>query len=414
MNHHHRQQSAISNATNRQQSNGQIMMSSSSVTPADASSSSPQQSSKKRKRTNNENTANNHKQLTFPPMPKIACSIAHSNFIELAESCPEFKGEWLKLKNRQKDNSRICGTSSFASNVDADFNVALSRSILKKNFQLDLKCIPKGYLCPPIPNRYNYVLWINRHLLEESSGEKSGKYFQESSCSNLVRKGLDLGTGTSCIYPLLLSHKNFNKDGDWKFLGTDIDPFSIQCAQENVDANGLTDTIQLALVPPAPDQGGWRNIPPPCGISDPAKANTPLVSAMERACQVYSDQHVKFDFCMTNPPFYSSTSEATQARNGDNRERTDMTNNESVYPEGEMGFALDMIYDSFFYKDRITWYSLMLSKKTSLVAVEKELEGAGFRKGSVRKAEFIQGKMVRWGIAWTFLQPYKRSAGTLY
>jgi len=360
----------------------------------------------KKKRKRNGETNNPNKQLSFPPMPKITCNIADSNFVELAESCPEFKAEWTKLKNRQRHNSRICttGTSSFASNVDFDFNVALSRSILKKNFQLDLKCMPKGFLCPPIPNRFNYVLWI-KELLKESSGEESGKYFEESR--TLVRRGLDLGTGSSCIYPLLLSGKEFNEDNGWKFLGTDIDPFSIQCAQENIDANSLNETIQLALVPPTPDTGGCREIPG--GGSLDSAIPTPLNTAVKEACRIYSDQEVTFDFCMTNPPFYSSNSEATLARDGDNRERTDMTTNESVYPGGEMGFALDIVYDSFRYRDRITWYTLMLSKKSSLVSLEKELVKLGFRKGSIRKAEFVQGKMVRWGVAWTFRLPCLRS-----
>ena len=264
--------------------------------------------------------------------------------------------------------------------------------------------MPKGFLCPPIPGRFNYVLFI-KELLKVSSGEESGKYFQESR--TLVRRGLDLGTGSSCIYPLLLSGKDFNEDKGWKFLGTDIDPFSIQCAQENIDANSLNETIQLALVPPTPDTGGCREILG--GGSLDSAIPTPLNSAMKEACRIYSDQEVKFDFCMTNPPFYSSDSEATLARDGDNRERTDMTRNESVYPGGEMGFALDIVYDSFRYRDRITWYTLMLSKKSSLVSLEKELARLGFRKGSIRVAEFVQGKMVRWGVAWTFLLPRLRS-----
>ena len=114
---------------------------------------------------------------------------------------------------------------------------------------------------------------------------------------------------------------------------------------------------------------------------------------------------------MSNPPFYSNSDEATVPRSGDGRNRTDMTFHESVYPGGELGFALDMLHDSFSYRERITWYTLMVSKKSSLIAFEKELAKVGFHRGSVRTTEFVQGNMMRWGVAWTFLTPSVRSPG---
>lgn len=115
-----------------------------------------------------------------------------------------------------------------------------------------------------------------------------------------------------------------------------------------------------------------------------------------------------FDFVLANPPFYCTLHEASQPRD-DGRERTDMTYNESVYPSGEIGFARDMITDSLIFRKSVTWYTIMLSRKTSLFFMEKELLKVGFPRASIRTAEFIQGKMTRWVIGWTFLDSQLRS-----
>lgn len=56
--------------------------------------------------------------------------------------------------------------------------------------------IPDGQLCPTVPNRSNYIHWINdllsSEIIQSLGGEGRSKV-----------KGFDIGTGANCIYPLL-------------------------------------------------------------------------------------------------------------------------------------------------------------------------------------------------------------------
>ena len=65
--------------------------------------------------------------------------------------------------------------------------------------------LPENVLCPPVPNRLNYLHWLKstlRSLLLE--GHDGGTV-------------LDVGVGASCVYPLL-----GNKLFGWRFLGLNI------------------------------------------------------------------------------------------------------------------------------------------------------------------------------------------------
>lgn len=340
--------------------------------------------------------------LHIPSIVKVTNELSNIDFLQLSSEYPEFKKEWEKLKSRQKEKSRQqISSSSFGYNVDFHFNLALSRAILDKYFQLNLKSLPEGYLCPPIPNRLNYVLWMKQLLKESSSTE----YFTKPR--TIFRRGVDLGTGASCIYPLLLSTSTFTDGQEWKILGTDIDEKAIQSAKENIAANGLETIIKVVKVLPTPVGGGSRNL---IRNEEDDIITTPVNTAMMEDSQFCN----QIDFFLTNPPFYSSDNEATNVRSGDDRERTSMTSNESVYPGGEIGFALDMIYDSYRHQNKCTWFSLMLSKKSSLRFLQKEVEKLlELGRGSIRIAEFTQGQMVRWGLAWTFLLPCITSPGKI-
>ena len=406
--------------------------------------------------------------------------IINPDFVQLAAAYPDFAEEWNKLKQRRrikqkkisKHQSELNKSESFATHVDGDFNLALTRAVLSEYFQLSLPSLPAWNLCPPIPNRLNYVLWI-KDLLHQVYDCESEYFEKDVDCyegedasakdknhQSLLYsrsyRGMDIGTGASCIYPLLLSSKYFHDDENdndqkgkddekhqWQFLGTDIDPLSIQCAQENINANQLQHKVTVALVPPTNDQLNSISTEEDCNIDkkdcgvelnevgdrhDKIDSTTPLHAAMEIASTIFYDpkstnchtldkENIRFDFCMTNPPFYSTIDDATKPRSGDGRNRTQMTIFESVYPGkpigGEVKFVTDMIHDSFYYQNQITWFTAMLGKKSSLVLIQKELELLGLGVGSIRKTEFVQGKTIRWGIAWTFRLPSLRSNGMM-
>ena len=377
-------------------------------------------------------------------------SSLHVHFDDLAERYRDFREAWADLKKRRngeldakQPSSSASSSSSFSTHVDAAFNLALTRAILGRNFDLSLPSMPEGHLCPPVPNRLNYVLWLSS-LLEQSSDEG---YFEQPPAASLTpsasaspahrRIGIDIGCGASCIYPLLLTTNRFNPDVSsggvnnkcsWTFFATDIDERSLKSAVINVEDNGLGDRIELSLVPKSRRQLlAERGDAAIDSKNDAALFNStpgPVMTAVEAYSKVVVSKEKKkgpdddtctirngpvvFDFCMTNPPFYSTEEEATVDRKGDGRSRTDMKIGEGVYPDGELGFVRDMVADSVELTDSITWYTSMVSKKSSLVELEGELRRR-FGRGAVRTATFVQGKTTRWGIAWTHRQVAPRS-----
>ena len=350
------------------------------------------------------------------------------SFHELAAIDSNFREAWDKLKNRQKQHSpqRRHKKESFSTHVDSEFTLALTRALLQRDFHLILPSIPLGYLCPPLPNRLNYVCWL-RQLLEtgmdcdedEDSSKVSSVYYYQ---------GIDLGTGATCIYPLLLSTSAFASEHSdkWKFLATDIDPVSVESAQKNIEANHLQHRIRAVCVPPTAhnitktnDNNKKENDKEDYSVFHQG----PILAAMNAAndCDLFrsttptkvqkNHTYTFFDFVMTNPPFYGSAEEAQGPRSGDGRKRTDMTIHESVYQGGEFGFLSDMIQDSLQLRSQITWYTSMIGKKSTLKEIEKNLRAIGFHRGNLRTTQFIQGTTTRWGIAWTFQKVPERLKG---
>lgn len=110
----------------------------------------------------------------------------------------------------------------------------LTKSLLKRDFGLNIS-LPPDRLCPPVPNRLNYILWI-QSILDTTNDSYKDVYDPEREVL-----GLDIGTGASCIYPLLGCSQRPN----WRFAGTDIDEKSLQFAGQNVQANELQNRIKL-------------------------------------------------------------------------------------------------------------------------------------------------------------------------
>ncbi|KAF8814974.1 S-adenosyl-L-methionine dependent methyltransferase, partial [Phlegmacium glaucopus] len=95
--------------------------------------------------------------------------------------------------------------------------------------------IPENRLCPPshhMDHRLNYILWIQDivHAHDYVLGNPRRRV-----------QGIDIGTGSTAIYPLL----GCKLEPEWKFVATELDDISYDCANENVSRNNMQSRIRL-------------------------------------------------------------------------------------------------------------------------------------------------------------------------
>lgn len=104
---------------------------------------------------------------------------------------------------------------------------AFTCALMKSQFQKEL-ILPTNRLIPAIPQRLNYICWLE-DLLQLINVNLNDSI-----------TGLDIGTGASCIFPILGVHRNLN----WNFIAVEVDNDSTEYAIENVQRNGLGDRIR--------------------------------------------------------------------------------------------------------------------------------------------------------------------------
>ena len=192
-------------------------------------------------------------------------------------------------------------------------------------------------------------------------------------------KCLDIGVGANCIYPII-GHVEYG----WTFVGSDIDPVSIENARKIVTCNPvLAHKIELRL------QKDNRKIFD--GIIAPADY---------------------FDVTICNPPFHSSKEEAEEGTlrklsslKGERIKNVKLNfggnANELWCEGGEVRFLLNMIAESRKYRKNCGWF-------TSLVSKEKNLDKLYAKLKSVNASEYKiirmhQGTKSSRILAWRFL-----------
>ncbi|KAE8295350.1 U6 small nuclear RNA (adenine-(43)-N(6))-methyltransferase [Larimichthys crocea] len=232
---------------------------------------------------------------------------------------------------------------------------ALTCTLLKEDFGLTIE-IPLERLIPTVPLRLNYIHWVEDLI----DGQKQ------------PRRGIDIGTGASCIYPLLGATMN-----GWYFLATEVDDICFDYATKNVEQNSLSDLIKVVKVP----------------------QKTLLMDALKEETEIV------YDFCMCNPPFFANQLEAKGVNSRNSRRPPPSSVNTGGVTEimaegGELEFVKRIIHDSLQLKKRLRWYSCMLGKKCSLAPLKEELRKQGVPK--VTHTEFCQGRTMRWALAWSF------------
>uniref|UniRef100_A0A8D8YNU1 Methyltransferase-like protein 16 n=1 Tax=Cacopsylla melanoneura TaxID=428564 RepID=A0A8D8YNU1_9HEMI len=299
------------------------------------------------------------------------------NFKQLAIEYPEFR------KHLQQD---LSGKLKFNFH-DAEALRIFSTTLLHKDFGLTVD-IPPHCLVPTLPLRLNYILWIEDLL-------------QANQFEGPVH-GIDIGSGASCVYPLLACHTN-----SWSMLALECDPVSVDYARRNVQQNNLQELISVKHT----------------SSSD----NSHLES--------YLEPNVSYTFTMCNPPFFassddlnwehgrekndskqlesgkheidcdeSSLNKRNRSRNRNKRRKPPpnaQTGNktELIAQGGEVSFVEKMIQDNIDLR-QIKIFTTMLGHKSSFIRVKQFLMEHPLVK-QVSSTEFCQGNTMRWGLAWT-------------
>ncbi|KAK5929308.1 hypothetical protein CgunFtcFv8_010548 [Champsocephalus gunnari] len=219
---------------------------------------------------------------------------------------------------------------------------ALTCTLLKEDFGLSIE-IPLERLIPTVPLRLNYIHWVEDLI----DGQKQ------------PRRGIDIGTGASCIYPLLGATMN-----GWYFLATEVDDICFDYAMKNVEQNSLSDLIKGNLT-------YLICVYPFLVVKVPQK--TLLMDALKEETEIV------YDFCMCNPPFFANQLEAKGVNSRNSRRPPPSSVNTGGVTEimaegGELEFVKRIIHDSLQLKKRLRWYSCMLGKKCSLAPFERRAE----------------------------------------
>ena len=281
------------------------------------------------------------------------------DFKKLVESCPELSP--FVIKNDYGDQS--------INFFDPEAVKMLNTALLKHFYKLDFWEIPPQFLCPPIPGRADYIHHIADLLSTSNDGEiPTGEKV----------KCLDIGVGANCVYPII-----GNKTYGWKFVGSDIDPKSVDAVNKIIDSNqSLKNQIEVRF----------------------QKNKKFIFNGI-----IQEGEYFELTIC--NPPFHSS---AEEAEKGTRRKLKNLTSkkekeailnfggksNELWTKGGERKFIKNMIRESKNFATSVKWFSTLVSKQSNLNAIYDALKNINATK--VKTIPMGQGQKTSRIVAWSF------------
>ncbi|KAJ3343367.1 Methyltransferase-like protein 16 [Gonapodya sp. JEL0774] len=384
----------------------------------------------------------------------------------------------------------------------------LCYALLATRFNIRLE-IPLDSLIPPIPNRIDYLLWcldlvkecsntptdaenehspdlkkrpreaeeheqyvnhskkIRFHAFPPLSESHSILKSPKSSFSNAAPSAsatepilaIDIGTGCSCIYPLL----GVRLEPRLRFLALDNDERSAEYARGNVEMNALSEKIRVVLnkqertlfplelfdpgyfleptihqIPlglscvnaitrenaeraeveldvggapsevegqsrtngtGAPEERTGRGpnevLPSPNPIKPTQKLPDESVPTSVSPTFI-STTGTRYHFTICNPPFFRDPSDRQHKVTPASSTHCG-SYGETIFSGGEVEFIRRMFLESQELKDKVEWWTSLVGKKEDLDVVEALVRQRGVE---VRKGRMQQGRTVRWAIAW--------------
>jgi 23S rRNA (adenine1618-N6)-methyltransferase len=279
------------------------------------------------------------------------------DFGALAAASPELSG-FLKHSPTAE------ATIDFA---DPEAVKALNRALLMLHYGIQLWDIPKGYLCPPIPSRADYIHHVADLLAETNGGVvPTGKQVRV----------LDIGVGANCVFPIIGHHQY-----GWRFVGADIDPVSVKSAQAIVKFNpSLKGNVDIRLQP--------------------------------NPKQIFHNVWLpgeQFDLTICNPPFHGSQADADaktrrklqnlgQGKGGAVVRNFGGQKAELFVDGGELAFVKAIIAESTDFGGQCKWFTTVVSKSENLAPIYQALKKVGA--SEVRTLSSVQGQKVSRIVCW--------------
>jgi len=287
---------------------------------------------------------------------------ARYDFKLLIEKCPEL--QLMVATNKYGDE-----TIDFAR---PEAVMMLNKALLMQYYDITDWEIPKGYLCPPIPGRADYIHYAADLLSQKNFGK--------------IPKGeritcLDTGIGANGIYPIIGI-----KEYGWSFIGSDIDAVALAAVRKTIDSNiVMQNRVELRLQ------------------NEPEAIFKNIIG--ENEC---------IDITICNPPFHASAEEAQAVNTRKNNHLKPSApdknvrnfggqQNELWCTGGEDTFVQHMISESITYKNNCFWFTTLISKQSNLKRAYAALEKAGSREN--KTIPMGQGNKTSRILAWTYLDP---------
>lgn len=249
--------------------------------------------------------------------------------------------------------------------------LCLNAALLSHYYQIETWKIPPGYLCPPIPGRADYI----HHL-----GDLLAKTHRGGVPEGEGVRVLDVGTGANCIYPII-----GNRSHGWEFVGSEIDPVSLDSARAIVRGNPCLGGA-VTIVPQEDAESLFRGV---IGQDD------------------------RFSLTMCNPPFHKS---AEQAQASNSRKVRNLAKQKSAIkpaplnfggqanelwcPGGEERFVKTMIRESVEFAEQVGWFTSLVSKAAHVSGLRRAATRAGA--AQVEVVEMSQGQKRSRFLAWRF------------
>eukprot|EP01035_Chromulina_nebulosa_P026218 gene26218-34304_t len=166
--------------------------------------------------------------------PKSPYKLNPPNFAQLANLYPERFGKYVRWKSPKRDGETYKDKSDvFVDFSDSKVAQALTSTLLLHDFNLkvEMPISDDLFLCPPVPNRINYVCWISDLVNAHSRRE---------DCVSGIKRVGDIGVGPIAIYPIL-GTTLFHMD----FIGSDINVQAVEHAKNNIQRNNLEHNISI-------------------------------------------------------------------------------------------------------------------------------------------------------------------------